>query len=68
MSLKKYVIIFNRINNLIEKQSTGRPEEMASKLGISKRQLFNYLKDLKELGYEIEYSPVIESYFYLAKD
>lgn len=68
MSLKKYVLIFNRIDNLIKIQATGTPDEMAFKLGVSKRQLFNYLKDMKDLGYEIEYSPIINSYYYLDKN
>lgn len=64
MSLKKFILIFRRIDFLIIHQCTGNPEELATKLHISKRQLFNYIRDLKELGYNIKYSHTRNSYYY----
>jgi transcriptional antiterminator len=35
------------LNELIEKQCTGTPKELAGRLGISERMLYYYLDDLK---------------------
>lgn len=45
-------------------QATGTPQEFALKLGVSERQLFNYLKDLRDLGYEFQYSSILGSYYF----
>jgi transcriptional antiterminator len=35
------------LQELIEKQGTGTPKELASRLGISERMLYYYLDELK---------------------
>ena len=65
MSLKKYILIYYRLDDLIKQHSTGCPDELAEKLNLSKRQVFNYLKDIRELGFKIEYSVVYNSYVYI---
>ncbi|PCJ00495.1 MAG: hypothetical protein COB15_03005 [Flavobacteriales bacterium] len=43
---------------------TGTPDEFATKFGFSIRQLFNFLKELKEIGVPVKYSKLKESYYY----
>jgi predicted DNA-binding transcriptional regulator YafY len=38
-----------------EAEKTGNTEEFANKIGLSRRMLFNYLDDLRDMGLEIEY-------------
>ncbi|MBN1953015.1 MAG: HTH domain-containing protein [Bacteroidales bacterium] len=64
MSLRKYVILYDRLLSLIEKKSTGTPTELALKLGVSKRQASNYIHDLRDLGFKIEFCPLLQSYVY----
>lgn len=52
----------NKLNRLIELGKTGSPEDLATSLEISKRQLFNLLETLKNLGAEIEYCKQAQSY------
>ena len=37
-----------RIDQLIENQSTGTPDELARKVELSERAVYNYLKFMKE--------------------
>lgn len=64
------MILFEEINRiqslhqLILFQNTGTPEELASYLHISRRQLYNVLGELKDLGAEIEYSRNRYTFYY----
>lgn len=53
-----------RIHELIKRRATGTPKELASRLGISERQLYNLLDLMKELGAPIMYSINLCSYYY----
>lgn len=50
---------------MIRRKSTGSPKELAGKLGISERWLYNLLRELKEeLGCPIVYDHIRRSYIY----
>ena len=50
---------------LIEKKQTGNPRELALKLGLKERMVYNVLDDLRlALGKEISYCKEIKSYFF----
>lgn len=54
---------------LIEKKKTGSPGELASKLGIRERMVYNVLDDLRlALGMDICYSREQKSYLFVEKD
>lgn len=53
-----------RMNQLIKRERTGAPEEFARSLRISRRQLFNYLDEIKSLGAEVGYSKIKRSYYF----
>jgi predicted DNA-binding transcriptional regulator YafY len=64
MSTRKIIEILQRMDQMIRMQSTGGPEDFASRLGVSKRSLYYYLRLLKELGAPIRYSSWHDSYEY----
>ncbi len=49
---------------LIRRRATGSTDAFANRLGICRRSLFNYLKHLRALGAEIEFSKESNSYIY----
>ncbi|ELR69047.1 hypothetical protein C900_05436 [Fulvivirga imtechensis AK7] len=52
------------IDKLIRERATGNATTLASKLNISKRTVFNYLKWMKKRGAPIVYSKADGSYIY----
>lgn len=52
------------LNKLIIQESTGTPEELADRLGFSKRQLYNQMDSLKCLGVKIGYDKKHKTYYY----
>lgn len=64
MSLLKYIERLKRMDDLIRRKTTGKAEQFASKLGISRSQLLQDVKELRELGAPIEYCNTIQSYIY----
>lgn len=53
-----------KIHELINLQSTGNTEAFAAQLGVSRSQLFVYLKELRNNGAPIQYSRVRQTYYY----
>jgi len=61
--IKEIINRLDRIYSLIKNKSTGTPEQFAYKLNISKRQLYNDIKCLKEdFNAPILYNKTINSY------
>ena len=65
MSLNNKLERIKRIHDLIRFKRTGKPEQFARKIGLSRRALFNELKELKALGAPISYCNYRESYQYI---
>jgi len=61
---KYYFDRLDYLNTLIRKKSTGSPEQLAKKLQVSERTIFQYVEILRSLGAEIKYSRVKQSYYY----
>jgi biotin operon repressor len=66
-----HVMIFKQLNRLqqldqlIRQKRTGTAEELANKLSLSRRQVYNWIEELKLMGLEIEYNRHIKSFIYL---
>lgn len=57
--------IIIRLNELIVNEQTGRPSELASKLGITERSVYNYIAFMKnEMKAPIYYNSQRLSYIY----
>ena len=67
MSLLKYIRIIERLDYLIARKATGTPRELAERLQISERQVYKYIKELKELGFPVAYCLNAQSYIYYKK-
>lgn len=64
MSLLRCLQKIRYIDNLIAKKSTGSQEELARKTGISISGLNNYLKEMREEGFPIQYCRKRNTYYY----
>lgn len=53
-----------RIDHLIRIKGTGTASELAEKLGISRRSIFNLLNEMKEKGAPIKFDQFRGSYYY----
>jgi biotin operon repressor len=64
MSLIKYLNRLRRMDSLISRMSTGNPVEFAEKIGIKRSTLFQSLQEMREIGVDIKYSNIRQSYYY----
>ena len=56
MELRNEIHHLNSLHRLIKMCYTGSPDELAHKLHISKRHLYNVLDNLRALGARIDYN------------
>jgi len=64
----RFLQLVNRLqllNEIIEKQRSGSPQQLADMLGINKRTLYDWISLLKSFGAEIEYDRKQHTYKYL---
>lgn len=64
MSNLKQVERLQRMHRLIKFKRTGTPEEFARRMGISRANLFIFLKELRNLGGPLQYNSVRQTYYY----
>lgn len=64
MSFIKYIERLRRMDSLISMMVTGTPVEFAEKLGIRRSTLFQSLQEMREMGMNIKYSNIRQSYYY----
>lgn len=64
MELRNEKYHLNSLHRLIKMCNTGAPDELAHKLHISKRHLYNVLDDLRALGAKIDYSRSDYTFYY----
>lgn len=54
----------NRIDNLIRMKATGTPVQLAERLGVSERSVYEYISLMKDLGAPIKFDSYRQSYYY----
>lgn len=64
MEFIKQIERLQLINKLIREERTGSPEELALRLGISRRQLYVYVEYLKDMGLDIQFSRRLNSFVF----
>ena len=64
MNFVKQIEKFQILSKLVREQKTGSPEELANRLNVSRRQLYNYLEEFRDLGMEISYSRRYNSFHF----
>jgi predicted DNA-binding transcriptional regulator YafY len=52
------------LKELIKRESTGTPEQLAVKLNTSVSTVYRMIRTLKRLGEPIDYSKVRQTYYY----
>lgn len=55
---------FMLLDRLLKKEKTGSANQLASRLGISRSQVFNYFDELKGLGVDVKFNKSKSSYEY----
>jgi len=61
---KKEIIFIDKIRVLIEKGKTGNPEELAQKVGLSRRMAYYYIARMKSRGENIKYSRKNRTFYF----
>ena len=56
-----------RIHDLVKRKSTGCPSDLATKLQISERQVYNLIDLMKDMGAPLVYDPFRKSYVYTSE-
>jgi predicted DNA-binding transcriptional regulator YafY len=67
MNLTKYLERFRRLHMMIGKKATGTPAELAGKLDLSERAVFEYIRIMREMGAPIAFCHYRRSYYYERK-
>ena len=55
MNFIKQIERLQILSKLIEDQNTGSPKDLSARLGISRRQLYSLVEELKDLGLDISF-------------
>lgn len=64
MSYLQFIEKLEYLKHLIEKENTGCARELACRLGISRRTLFNYLDIFKDQGNNIKFCRYRKTYYF----
>jgi len=64
MNLTSRLELIKRVDALIQMKGTGTPENLSIRLGISKRNVFNLINTMKDMGAPIYFSKSRSSYCY----
>ena len=57
-----------RVDSLIRRKATGSPKDLSVKMGISERQVYNIINEMKEMGAPIFFCFFNQSYCYTKED
>lgn len=62
MQIEKLQHRMRYLMQLIERESTGVPGQLAKRLGISERMLYRYIADLKDSGKRVVFCRLRKTY------
>jgi biotin operon repressor len=65
MNLIEQLEMLERLDKIIERKGTGTADELALRLKISRRSVFNYLDKLRYYGAEIAFCNTRKSFYYV---
>ncbi|AXT62497.1 hypothetical protein D1816_19735 [Aquimarina sp. AD10] len=60
----KHIKLIERIDQLVRLKSTGTPEALACRLGISKTKLYRTISTMKALNAPVIYDVALKSFVY----
>ncbi|MBN1157908.1 MAG: hypothetical protein JXA61_00890 [Bacteroidales bacterium] len=67
MSMFKNISRLEWIDQLIRQERTGNPPAFAKRIGVSVRQLYNILDEMKDLGLPVHYCRLRRTFYYQTK-
>ncbi len=67
MKLIEQLQLLERLDQLFRLKATGTPAQLAARIGLSERQLYRLIQELKEIGFPIEYCKQRRCYYYTMK-
>ena len=65
MKLFEQLATLDRLDKLIQRKGTGTAEELAERLNVCRRSVFNYLDKLRDYDAEIAFCPERKSFYYV---
>ncbi len=65
---KKETLNLEKIRELVLSEKTGTPQELAEKVGLSRRMTYYYISRMKERGENIEYSRKRSSFYFVQEE
>jgi len=64
MTIAKHINLLERLDDLIRKKATGTPDDLAKRLNVSTRTVYNYLHDMRSMGAPVAYDYRLQTYYY----
>lgn len=64
MQIFEDLFLLQRIDHLIRTRATGKPEQLASRLGVSERKIYRLIGSLRDQGFPISYNKREDTYYY----
>jgi transcriptional antiterminator len=64
MKFIEQIRLLERVDQLIRLKATGNPKELASRLEVSERTVYNIMENLRDLGIDLYYCEQRRSYCY----
>jgi biotin operon repressor len=64
MKFMEQMQLLDRLDKLIRRKATGNAQQLAERLNVSRRTVYNLLDALRGLGAPIDYCRHRESYYY----
>ena len=64
MTFLQKIRVIERVDALIRRKSTGTASDLARRLGVSRRSVYDILELMKKMDAPIEYCPTRKSYYY----
>ena len=64
MNIFSDLFLLQRIDHLVRTRATGTPVQLAERLGISERNLYRLIGNLRDQGFPIAYNKQADTYYY----
>ncbi len=64
MKFLEQIHLLERLDQLIRLKATGSPKDLAEKLEVSERSVYNFMEVMRNLGADIKYCQHRNSYYY----
>jgi predicted DNA-binding transcriptional regulator YafY len=64
MPIIKYLDRIKQMHRLIKQRATGTPQQLAQKLGLSERQTYEYIREIRDMGIPLAFDNFNKTYYY----